>query len=146
MRSPQLETPIRLFIGDLEEAETVQNLMDLVVDCCGLGGDRDNGMAVVPSAGNHRWAGADLDRIVSAVRPRLMAGERVLLHCRSGRSRSTTAAAAILLAMGKAATVDQALRLCARNTHLQEGGDAPDRRCAASLREWWHGRQQPRLF
>jgi protein-tyrosine phosphatase len=115
--------------------------VDLVVDCCGKGGVRPNGIIVIPTAGDHRWSNDDLDRIVGAVVPRLRAGHRVLIHCRSGRSRSTTAAAAVLMAMGESSDLDDAVRRSARNA----GADAPDRRSLVSLRAWWE-RRQPSLF
>ena len=116
------------------------------VDCCGRGGDRTNGIVVRPTAGDHLWAPVDLDRIVDAVVPRLRDGQRVLVHCKSGRSRSTTAAAAVLLVMGAAATPTEAVRMVARNAYRDGIGDTPNRRCTASLDAWWAARRQPALF
>lgn len=130
-----------LFVSGLADGLRFGHTVHLVVDCCGKGGDRPNAVFARPSAGDHRWSHGDLERIVGAVVPRLRAGHRVLIHCRSGRSRSTTAAAAVLLAMGESSDLDDAVRRSARN----EGADAPDRRSIVSLRAWWEGRQ-PSLF
>ncbi len=141
LRAPDPGVGVGLFVSGLIESRQVDHLMGLVVDCCGRGGDRQNGIIVKPSAGDHRWAPADLDRIVGEVAPRLRDGHRVLVHCRSGRSRSTTAAAAVLLDMGLAGTPDEAVRMVALGT-----GRPPDRRCTSSLREWWSARRQGSLF
>lgn len=147
LRTPALEGPlVRLFVCGLRESLEIDHMVGLVVDCCGRGGDRTNGIVVRPSAGDHRWAIADLDRIVGAVAPVLEAGGRVNIHCRSGRSRSTTAAAAVLLAMGRATNPDDAVRMVALNAHKDGVGEAPDRRCMTSLHEWWQSRRQTRLF
>lgn len=141
LRSPDPDAGVGLFVSGLTESRQVEHLMELVVDCCGRGGDRPNGIVARPSAGDHRWAPADLDRIVLEVAPRLRDGHRVLVHCRSGRSRSTTAAAAVLLDMGLAGTPDEAVRMVALGA-----GRPPDRRCTVSLREWWSARRQIPLF
>ena len=145
LRNPRVDG-VRLFVSGLDDSLSVESMMGLVVDCCGRGGDRPNGIIVRPTAGDHRWAPADLDRIAAAVIPHLEAGEKVNVHCRSGRSRSTTAAAAVLLAMGHAKTLEEAVHLCALDSYIDGVGKAPDRRCMASLREWWHGRKQAPLF
>jgi rhodanese-related sulfurtransferase len=123
LRAPDPGVGVGLFVSGLIESRQVDHLMGLVVDCCGRGGDRPN------------------DRIVGEVAPRLRDGHRVLVHCRSGRSRSTTAAAAVLLDMGLAGTPDEAVRMVALGT-----GRPPDRRCTSSLREWWSARRQGSLF
>lgn len=147
IRTPIIEGPlVRLFVCDLSDSLEIEGHMGLVVDCCGRGGNRPNGIIVRPTAGDHLWAPADLDRIVNAVIPRLEAGERVNIHCKSGRSRSTTAAAAVLLVMGKAATPTEAVRMVARNAYKDGIGDAPNRRCTASLDAWWQGRRQVPLL
>ena len=146
LRSPQINGDhLPLFVSGFKESIEIEGLMALVVDCCGRGGDRPNGIIVRPTAGDHLWAPADLDRIVAAVVPRLEARERVNIHCRSGRSRSTTAAAAVLLVMGYAKTPTDAVRLVARNAWKNGVGDAPNRRCTASLDAWWEGRRQVAL-
>ncbi|NBQ99649.1 MAG: hypothetical protein EBT79_10735 [Actinobacteria bacterium] len=146
LRSPTPYINVRMFISGLDEAHQVDHMMGLVVDCCGRGGDRPNGIIARPTAGNHRWAPADLDRIVREVSPRLRDGQRVLIHCRSGRSRSTTAAAAVLLDMGLANTPDEAVRMVALGAFRDGVGETPDRRCTTSLREWWEARRQTALF
>jgi len=147
IRTPIIDGPIvRLFVSDLNDSLQVEHLMGLVVDCCGRGGDRPNGIVVRPTAGDHLWAPADLDRIVDAVIPRLRDGQRVLVHCKSGRSRSTTAAAAVLLVMGAASTPTEAVRMVARNAYKDGIGDTPNRRCTASLDAWWTARRQTALF
>lgn len=147
LRAPILDgPPVRLFVCGLRDSLEIDHMFGLVVDCCGRGGDRSNGIVVRPSAGDHRWAIADLDRIVGAVVPLLRSGGRVNIHCRSGRSRSTTAAAAVLLDMGRATNPDDAVRMVALNAHKNGIGESPDRRSMASLHEWWHSRRQTRLF
>ena len=127
-------------VSDLPTSMRVGYDYELVVDCCGKGPDRRNGVTAVPTAGDHRWNPDDLDRIVRLVTPRLESGAFVLVHCRSGRSRSTTAAAAVLLATGWTDDPVKAVAAC------QLPGSKPDTRCVKSLRLWWQGRVQPTLF
>jgi hypothetical protein len=131
------DRPRCLWVSGLEESVRFAAHFDLVVDCCGRAGPRPNGIVVCPSAGNHRWAPEDLDRIVGAAVYRVRANRRVLIHCRSGRSRSTTAAAAVLLVLGAYDDPTAAIHAAARNPGEDGTGDAPDRRCVASLRAWW---------
>lgn len=128
-----------LFVSGLKDSFRIGPEMDLVIDCCGRGGDRPNGIIARPSAGDHQWSVQDLDRIVGVAVPHLRAGHRVLVHCRSGRSRSTTAAAAVILAMDEADDLEGAVLRSSRPS--MDGPCAPDRRCMTSLRAWHIGRQ-----
>lgn len=144
LRNPTAEAVRNLFICNGEESQQVEGLVSLVVDCWGGGGKRKNGVIRRPRR-PHRWSPEDLDQIVAEVRPRLEAGERVLIHCHSGRSRSTTAAAAVLLDMRVARNPIEAVEMVALGARIGET-EEPDRRCIVSLREWWEGRCQQRLF
>ena len=142
VRSARVAGASPLLICGLRDSAQVEATVSTIIDCCGKAAGRAGRVTITPSAGDHCWAPADLDRIVAAVCPVLSAGDRVLIHCSSGRSRSATAAAAVLLAMGLAATPDLALAA----TTLEPGPSgrartAPHRRAVQSLRAWWGARQ-----
>lgn len=142
-----LRSPIpRLWLSDAESAGIVRPVVALVVDCTGDAPEGANVIHVTPSGRtNHSWSNADLDRIVAAVAKVHQINNpdstgKVLIHCRRGVSRSVTAAAAYLLHVGRASSVEDALA----KTSLP--GYAPASQSVAGLKRWWQERQQGRLF
>lgn len=123
------EVGTNLWVSSLEEALEWAGVVDCVIDC--LGEYRPTGKT------NHAWMPSDLDRIVQAA---LDTKGDVLVHCRSGKSRSPCAAAAILLARGEAQTPEEAMKKTGSpnrrmNNHSTKG-----------LKDWWEQRNQPSLF
>ena len=122
-----------LWVGP-QSARALQHLFVLVVDCRGseaVAGDR----VFVPRSGKkgNLWEPADFDEMVEVVTSALGHGP-VLIHCRVGRSRSVTAAAAVLLATGRASDPDEAYAM----VQLRKGGVGElTRRC---LLRWWKER------
>jgi hypothetical protein len=142
LRSARIQGAAHLLICGLQDSASAEVLVSKIIDCCGKAKGRAGRVTVTPSAGDHCWSPADLDRIVAEVSPVLQAGDRVLIHCNSGRSRSSTAAAAVLLAMGLATTPDVALAA----TTLESSRTTPHRRAVQSLRDWWATKRQAQLF
>lgn len=132
-----------LWISDADSADDLEDMMALVVDCTGHGSRAKNKVHIAPTGkNNHTWTVDDLDRIVRVTKPYLDKGEKVLVHCERGRSRSACAVAAILLARGVVHNVDQALAIV---THESK---KPNSHTVKSLRAWWDVKHptQPKLF
>lgn len=136
-----------LMLSSLRDSAIAESLVTKVIDCCGKAQGRAGRVTVTPSAGDHCWAPADLDRIVAEVRPVLESGDQVLIHCNSGRSRSSTAAAAVLLAMGLVSNVDAALSATVLDPATSGiCRTTPHRRAVQSLRDWWISKRQIQMF
>jgi len=127
------EVAPNLWVSDIQSARTMGDDFDLVVDCTGYGPTAGNGrtLSITPKGRtNHTWAVGDLDLIATVVGLKLEAGKSVLIHCRRGVSRSATAAAAVLLYIGRAKSRKEAWEM-ASSDHKAS------RFSTKSLREWW---------
>jgi len=121
------EVAAGLWVSGLVEAREWAGAVDLVIDCLDRYGPTGRT--------NHAWTPDDLDRIVGVVRG--CEGD-VLIHCRSGKSRSATAAAAVILDRGLASSPKAAMdmaRLGSRRMNSQSIG---------GLNRWWARRQAAR--
>lgn len=131
-----------LWVGDVESAMEKADKFHVIVDCLGdtiYGGTKAKILHARPTGSTgHAWTVRDLDRITNAI-TKVWPGHRVLIHCRRGVSRSPVAAAAILLAAGRARNPEEALAITA----------APGQRAAtqsvAGLRAWWAAKAQQEL-
>ncbi len=93
-----------------------------------------------PTGSNdHNWTSEDLDAIVKKVSQWLEEDQWVLIHCGRGVSRSTCAAAAVLLHLGEAKTVEQAVEMC------RDPYRVPVKTALSSLRSWWNEKRQMEL-
>lgn len=122
-----------LYVGSLA-ARARSNDFDLVVDCLGATtASCGCPVVVVTPTGRtgHTWSAIDLGLIISEVVPVIEEGGTVLVHCRRGVSRSATAAAAVLLALGVVDDVDDALE---RARHPRR---RPATSSEGSLKAWW---------
>lgn len=132
-----------LWVADVDSAVEKADKVHLIVDC--LGGTTYNGTkakilrARPTGSTGHAWTPADLDRITNIVL-RVWPSHRVLVHCRRGVSRSPVAAAAILLASGRAKTIESALAMTAAP------GQRPATQSVAGLKLWWAEKQQLSLL
>ena len=132
MQETLREVSKNLWVSDFESARMVEDDFTLVVDCTGRAPDRWNGISIPPTGiTNHYWTVEDLNRITIKVSARLRAGKPVLIHCSRGVSRSVTAAAAVLLDLGRAHTVKDAL------AKTMYPGTKPNAHSIAGLKEWW---------
>lgn len=135
---------LNLTIASEREVPTIGGQFDDIIDCTTEGSQhryRDRVLHVPPSGSNsHKWAADDLDAIVELAEGCLEKGRNVLIHCGRGVSRSTCAAAAVLLHLGHARTVEDAVALT-RHPDRQ-----PVKTAVASLRTWWDARRQMELF
>lgn len=105
----------------------------LIIDCVGAEPHPSiPTLTCLPSAGRRAWSPHDLDRIVAAAAPVLRSGQAVVVHCEHGRSRSVTAAAAILVGLGDHSPTP-ALAVCRR-------GRGPAASAEASYWSWVHSR------
>ena len=133
-----------LSVADLESANAVGSNYALVVDCTGKAAKTPNRVHLRPTGTtSHSWTVADLDAITEKAVPLLKEGKLVLVHCRRGISRSTCAAAAILLALGEARNVDHAL------SFTKYPDSTPNAESVTGLRRWWRAvqeRKQTTLF
>jgi len=123
-----------LWVADQQSAEVIGTDFDYTVNCTGelplgIGLNHDN----VPPSGSttHAWEPSDISEIVGHVVPRLKEGGTVLIYCKRGISRSTTAAAACLLAMGEAPTLEDALDQTRSLVRV------PASQCVGGLKRWW---------
>jgi protein tyrosine phosphatase (PTP) superfamily phosphohydrolase (DUF442 family) len=123
------EVSDKLWVAGLEEAREWGDAVDLVIDC--LTDHEPTGRT------SHEWTPDDLDAIVA--RARVTEGD-VLIHCRSGKSRSACAAAAVLLDRGEAEDPTAAMRMARME------GSRMNPYSVRGLREWWDRRQQAGLF
>lgn len=132
------EVSPNIWVSDMESASIVGADFTLVIDCTGKGQHRDNVVHLRPTGStSHAWTVTDLDAVAQHA---LAAQGPVLVHCRRGVSRSPCAAAAAILALGRAKTVDQALAM----TKYQDA--TPASQSVAGLRKWWKERQpRPQL-
>ncbi len=119
----------KLWVANLEEAREWADAVDLVIDC--LDDHAPTGKT------SHEWTPDDLDAIVTAVK---VATGDVLVHCRSGKSRSACAAAAVLLDRGDADDPTAAMRM------TKMGTSRMNPHSVKGLREWWDRRQQASMF
>lgn len=123
------EVSDKLWVAGLEEAQDWADAVDLVIDCL---------TDIAPTGRtSHEWTPDDLDTVVE--KARTVDGD-VLVHCRSGKSRSACAAAAILLDRGEAEDPTTAMRM------TRAGGSRMNPYSVRGLREWWDRRQQAGLF
>jgi rhodanese-related sulfurtransferase len=135
-----------LWVGDEESAAVIGDDYSLVIDCTGRGPTLGNGRTLPcrPTGNsNHAWSVSDLSTIVGVAGLRIEAGGTVLIHCRRGVSRSATAAAAVLLWLGEAETVNAAIG------KAQVEGQRPSSHSVGGLKKWWadwSAKQQPTLF
>lgn len=146
MRETLREVAPRLWVSDRASAEVVGDDYDLVIDCTGNGPTKGNGKtaSMCPEGRtNHDWTPRQLMKIAGGVAKHLAEGETVLIHCQRGVSRSTVAAAAVLLRMGEASTVQEALM----KTRWDDR--QPASVTVGSLKRWWKAYQaqrQTKLF
>jgi protein-tyrosine phosphatase len=124
-----------IWVGPTASIRTPHNF-DLVIDCAGLLVDAPFPVEVATPSGKtaHTWTNRDLDRLVQVASPTLEAKGSVLLCCLHGRSRSATAASAILLAQGVAHDLDDAV------TMVRLPGRRPAKSSKESLKRWWLAR------
>jgi len=131
-----------LMVASAREIASCGRWADDIFDCTPEGVDhphRDKVLHLPPTGGNsHKWSPEDLDVIVELAEGCLDKNRRVIIHCGRGVSRSTCAAAAVLLHRGVTSDVDDAVAR-ARNPERQ-----PVATALASLRSWWVGRESNR--
>jgi len=135
------EVSENLWVSDAKSASVLAESADLVVDCrtSRRGDTPENVVKMAPSGKtNHSWLASDLDAIVQAVVPRLKDGQTVLIHCRRGRSRSVTAAAAVLVAAGRAKGYEDGVKMA------KHPDFCPKSTCLGGLRDWLQSRGQLR--
>ena len=141
MRHPHPD--LQLMISGKAEVAQVGVAFDDIVDCTTEGVQHLWMPAVLhcPPTGknDHNWTVEDLDTIVELVKGCLDQDRKVLIHCGRGVSRSTCAAAAVLLYLGKAQSVEEAVAL---TRHPER---APVKTALASLEAWWLTRRNPKL-
>ena len=132
-----------LFVSDRASAAIIGDDFSRVVSCIKDAPTAANckTLVVCPSGKTaHIWEVGDLDQITTIVMMRLEVGGDVLIHCRSGVSRSTVAAAAVLLKMGHVDNVKEALKLASWE------GRKPASQSVGSLKRWWAAQNQTSLF
>jgi len=134
-----------LYICGKDEVAAVGGAVQAIFDCTSEGASRHPHMGKVrhvpPSGKNdHHWSPKDLDLITDLVSGSIRSGSKVLIHCGRGVSRSTCAAAAVLLHMGRASSVTEAVALACHPDRQ------PVKTALASLNSWWAGRCQLPLF
>ena len=142
-----METVLRevlpnLWVSDADSASVISDTfgdIDLVLDCTGRDKPRRNLLNVRPTGStSHSWTVEDLDEIVHLVKAKRQFERKVLIHCQSGRSRSTCAAAAVLLALGLEKTVTRAIdrtKIPGTNVNTQSLG---------GLKKWWGAKLRER--
>lgn len=127
-------------VASERDAVRMAGLFDDIIDCTTEGAPhlcRDHVLHVPPTGKNsHDWTSDDLDTITELAEGCLLSGRKVLIHCGRGVSRSTCAAAAVLLVMGYAKTVEQAVNL------TRDPDRVPVKTALASLSRWWADRHQ----
>lgn len=126
-----------LWISSAKEAGILSDSADLVVDCRtrDRGDLPANAVQMCPSGKtNHSWEIKDLDAIVALVEPFLQENKTVLIHCQRGRSRSVTAAVAVLVAAGRAKGYEDGVKM-ARHPEF-----FPKQVCLGGLRNWLQSR------
>ena len=114
MRQPHPE--LELYIAGKASVPACGGDVDDIIDCtpegCRSHGHQAKVLHLPPTGGNdHQWEMTDLDDIVELAIGCLEKGRIVLIHCNRGVSRSTTAACAVLLALGKARNVPEAIEM-----------------------------------
>lgn len=129
-----------LWVSDIDSAEIIGDDVSLVIDCTGVGPTRGNGRTLSIVADGHRWDAESLTQIANLAGMRLEAGGDVLIHCNRGVSRSVCAAAAVLLWMGSAKSVDEAIDL------VRWEDRRPATVTVGSLKRWWDAQKQMSLF
>jgi protein-tyrosine phosphatase len=140
------EVAPNLWVSDRASAAVVGEDYDLVIDCTGNGPTKGNGRtaSLCPEGRtNHDWTPRQLMKIAGGVSKHLADGETVLIHCQRGVSRSSVAAAAVLLRMGVASTVQEAL------VKTRWDGRQPASVTVGSLKRWWkvyQGQRQGKMF
>jgi protein-tyrosine phosphatase len=130
-------------IAGKREVPAIGGAFDDIFDCTVEGESHEHQAKVlhVPPTDthSHRWTEDDLDVISELVMGCLEQDRRVLIHCGRGVSRSTCAAAAVLLSMGRATEVEQAVEM------VRDSKRAPVNTALASLKRWWANRRQLKL-
>lgn len=142
MRQPTPE--IDLYVASKVAVPANGGDVDIIIDCTPEGPTHQWAAKVrhvAPQGDNgHQWTRDDLDRIVGLAMNALGQGQSVLIHCNRGVSRSTCAAAAVLLAMGVTRSVNEAVTLCRHHER------APVKTAQASLCRWWDAHRQLQLI
>lgn len=143
MRQPHPE--IELYVAGKASVPAIGGDMDDIIDCTSegcRGHDHMSKVVHLPPTGNndHQWELDDLDAIVELATGCLKQGRIVLIHCNRGVSRSTTAASAVLLALGLARNVDEAIEMARHHERV------PVKTAQNSLCRWWDRRRQLRLI
>jgi hypothetical protein len=132
------EVAAGIWVGSVA-ARKAGSRYDLIVDCLGAPNEPNDGCRVEVVTPNgrtgHTWEPGDLEAVVSVAAPVLGNGGRVLIHCRRGVSRSATAAAAVILHLGIAADVEDAVNMVRRQ------GSRPANSSVGSLSRWWSSRE-----
>ena len=127
-----------LWVADQQSAEVIGMDFDYTVNCTGEMpvGAGLNHVNVPPSGTTaHAWKAPDLNEIVSHAVPVLEEGKTVLIYCKRGISRSATAAAACLLAMGEAPTLEDAIEQTRSRVRV------PASQCVGGLKRWWESQR-----
>jgi len=124
-----------------EEAANSLDQFGLIIDCAGVVPDHPKKVVIKPTGKtNHTWSVENLDRIVSLIDKKWREGDDVLVCCARGVSRSVTAAAAYLLFVGEATTIQSAIDTCRNPTRK------PSSHSIRGLKLWWHERHTGDLF
>lgn len=140
MRETLRQVAANLWVSDLESAAEVGGDFTVVLDCTGKTTGRNVLESRPTGSTNHTWTVEDLDTLTDRA-GRILEGQgTVLIHCRRGVSRSACAAAAVLLAQGKASSVKDALARTAIP------GSPPASQSVSGLQKWWAAQNQMSLF
>lgn len=129
-----------LWVSDAESAAIVGDDFSLVIDCTGYGPTVGNGRTLSVVANGHKWDAASLTQIANLASMRLDNGGNVLIHCNRGISRSVCAAAAVLIRMGTASTVTEAIGMARWSER------SPASVTVGSLNRWADALRQQNLF
>jgi hypothetical protein len=127
-----------LWVSDFVTGSILRSDFNLTIKCISeeLPFCRGDHRTIIPTGGTpHTWSPEDLDRITFHVRGALDLEKRVLIFCHKGRSRSACAAAAVLLEMGLAKDVPEAIKKVSRRT------GRPAKSTVDSLRRWWKSKK-----
>ena len=140
-----MRNPIpNLYVAAANEVRHIGGGFDIIIDCTSEGVVHqwtDRAVHCPPTGSNdHQWTEEDLDMIVGLVEDGLVENQRVLVHCNRGVSRSTTAVAAVLLALGEVRSAHAAVEMAKDPTRQPVGTSM------ASLTKWWAAKNQPTLF
>jgi len=129
---------VGLWVSDTQSAEDFSHPYVLLMDCSGKGVKSPRRVSCLPTGStSHSWTVSDLNKIVARVKAHK---GPVVFHCHRGVSRSTCAAAAVLLDRGEALTVEEALAKTSHKVHT------PATQSVSGLQKWWAARQQTALF